>query len=60
MKLFFAKTGENGYYVIADFDKKGSRLCFFNDKPDDERIYKQDLMPIFGGRKCKQEYMLSF
>ncbi|MBE7022860.1 MAG: hypothetical protein E7412_00150 [Ruminococcaceae bacterium] len=50
-EALFAKTGENGYYVIADFDKKGSRLCFFNDKPDDERILKQDLMPLFGVKK---------
>ncbi len=50
-EALFAKTGENGYYVIADFDKKGSRLCFFNDKPDDERSLKQDLMPLFGVKK---------
>lgn len=52
----FAKVGDDGYYVIADADKKGSRLCYFNEKQDGERIYKQDLMPIFGVKKpgfCK-------
>ncbi len=48
---FFAQKGESGYYVIADFDKKGGRLCFFNEKPDNERIFKQDLMPLFGVKK---------
>jgi len=47
----FARVGDDGYYVIADADKKGSRLCFFNEKKDGERIYKQDLMPIFGVKK---------
>lgn len=51
-KDFFTQTGESGYYVIADYDKKGSRLCLFNEKSNDERIYKQDLMPIFGVKKA--------
>ncbi len=51
-ETLFAKTGETGHYVIADFDKKGSRLCFFNEKPDNERIFKQDLMPVFGVKKA--------
>ena len=25
---FSAKSGDKGYYVIADYDKKGSLLCF--------------------------------
>ena len=25
---FDAKSGDRGYYVIADYEKKGSRLCF--------------------------------
>ena len=49
---FSTKSGDSGYYVIADFNKKGSRLCYFNDKPDSERIFKQDLMPIFGVKKA--------
>ncbi len=48
---FTATAGEDGYYVIADANKKGSRLCLFNNKPDGERVYKQDLMPIFGVKK---------
>ena len=27
-------------------------MCYFNDKPDSERIFKQDLMPIFGVKKA--------
>ncbi len=46
--VFNAKAGDNGYYVIADVDGKGSRLCKFNNKPNGERVYKQNLMPIFG------------
>ena len=44
----FAHTGDNGYYVIADADRKGSRLCKFTQKDDGERVYEQVLMPIFG------------
>ena len=44
----FAHTGDNGYYVIADADRKGSRLCKFTQKDDGERVYEQALMPIFG------------
>lgn len=47
----FAKVGDEGYYVIADTDAKGSSLCMFNQKSDNERIYKQTLMPIFGVKK---------
>ncbi|MDO5310500.1 MAG: DUF5696 domain-containing protein [Clostridia bacterium] len=43
-----ADAGEDGYYVIADADAKGSRLCLFNHKPDGERCFRQALMPIFG------------
>ena len=50
-KDFFAKTGDEGYYVIADADKRGSRLCYFNNKSDGERIFHQGLMPIFGIKK---------
>lgn len=49
---FYAKTGDDGYYVIADFSSKGSELCFFNEKKDNERIFKQNLMPIFGVKKA--------
>ena len=45
---FFCREGDEGYYVIADYDGKGSRLCFFNKKQDGERVYKQNLMPIYG------------
>ena len=55
---FSAKSGDSGYYVIADYDKKGSRLCYFNDKPDSERIFKQDLMPIFGVKKADKTLLI--
>lgn len=45
---FDAKVNDDGYYVIADFFKKGSHICLFNEKADREVICKQDLMPIFG------------
>lgn len=47
----FAKSGDEGYFVIADAEAKGSRLCKFNEKADGERVYKQNLMPIFGVKK---------
>lgn len=47
----FARSGEEGYFVIADTDAKGSSLCKFNEKENGERIYKQNLMPIFGVKK---------
>lgn len=45
---YFAHTGDAGYYVIADADRKGSRLCRFTQKTDGERVFEQALMPIFG------------
>ena len=67
----FAKSGEDGYYIIADADKKGSRLCSFKKPLNTERVYKQDLMPIFGVKNtticslfivegCKFEFHLVF
>ena len=55
---FDAKSGDSGYYVIADYEKKGSRLCFFNDKPDCERIFRQDLLPIFGVKKADRTLLM--
>lgn len=48
---FTARAGDDGYFVIADANGKGSRLCKFNNKKDNERVYKQNLMPIFGVKK---------
>ena len=48
---FAAKAGEDGYYVISDCDGHGSAICRFNEKNDGERIYKQNLMPVFGVKK---------
>lgn len=48
---FEAFVDDEGYYVIGDFDGKGSRLCLFNDKKDGERIFKQNLLPLFGVRQ---------
>lgn len=45
---FNAVSGDNGYYVIADCDNKGSYLCRFNERQDCNVLYKQNLMPIFG------------
>ncbi len=55
---FTAKSGDSGYYVIADFGRKGSRLCYFNDKPDSERIFKQDLLPLFGVKKADKTQLI--
>lgn len=48
---FYAVENERGYYVIADGNNKGSRLCLFNHKENGERVYKQNLMPVFGVKK---------
>ena len=48
---FKAKAGDDGYFVVADAGGMVSRLCKFNDKKDEERVYKQNLMPIFGIKK---------
>ena len=45
---FLAQAGDDGYYVIADVEHRGSHLCRFSKKSDVEQIIKQDLMPIFG------------
>lgn len=55
---YSAKEGDEGYYVIADVDKKGSRLCYFNHKNDGERIYKQDLLTMFGVKKQDLVHMV--
>lgn len=46
-----AKIGDDGYYVIADADGKGSRLCQFKPRKNDgERVYIQRLMPLCGAK----------
>lgn len=49
---FNAKTGDEGYYVVADVVKdaqhRGSHIVKFTEKPDYEIVSKQDLLPIFG------------
>ena len=50
---FFSVESEDGYYVIADWFKTGSRLCYFNHKEDMERIYRQTLMPVYGVKNKK-------
>lgn len=47
-----AVCGDEGYYVIADTDAKGSSLCYFNEKEDGEKVYKQNLLPFFGVKKA--------
>ena len=48
---FNASVGDDGYYLVADVDRKGSHLCKFTVKSDSECITKQDLMPVFGIKK---------
>ncbi|MBR5527625.1 MAG: hypothetical protein IKV97_01385 [Clostridia bacterium] len=48
----FAKAGDEGYFCIADLDGKGSGLCFFNRKSNGKRVFKQNLMPIYGIKKA--------
>ena len=43
-----ACIGEEGYYVLSDANKKGSLLCYFSQKEDNEYIFKQNTLPIFG------------
>ena len=43
-----AGVGESGYYVIADYEKFGSYLCYFQKKEEKELLVKQNLMPIMG------------
>ena len=43
--------GEEGYYVLADANKKGSLLCYFTEKEEQEYLFKQNTMPIFGVKK---------
>ena len=50
-ECFNELAGEDGYYVIADCDNKGSRLCRFTKNDDYEIVLKQNLMPIFGVKK---------
>ena len=45
---FCACSGEEGYYVIADVNRSGSRLVRFRDRENGTRIFKQILMPIIG------------
>ncbi len=47
-----AACGDDGYYVIADTNGKGSSLCYFNKKENGERVYKQNLMSFFGVKKA--------
>ena len=46
-----AETGEDGYFVIADAGGKGSRLCRFTEREDGERLWRQDLLPLFGVKR---------
>ncbi|MEE1050170.1 MAG: hypothetical protein U0M60_22425 [Clostridia bacterium] len=51
--LFEAEKDDEGYYVIADANKNGSRLVRFKERKDGERIFKQNLMPVFGVKNTK-------
>lgn len=56
-ECFDANRGEDGYYVIADVDHRGSYLCRFTNKPDCEQEHKQDLMPVFGVKNTCGTYL---
>lgn len=51
---FCANAGDDGYFVIADRNSKGSYLCRFKDRSDYEKTYRQSLMPIFGIKTSKK------
>ena len=51
--LFKADAGDDGYYVIADAGNTGSRLVYFKEREDGERIFKHHLMHIFGVKNSK-------
>ncbi len=46
--FFNAYSGDYGYYTVADIERKGSHLCFFNEKNDFDGLFLQNSMPIFG------------
>lgn len=48
---FNAKVGDEGYYVIADCQNKGSYLCKFTNHADYEIELKQNLMPRYSPLK---------
>ncbi len=52
-----AKTGESGYYAVADVNNRGSHLAFFGEKENYDVSYYQILMPIFGVKKEDAVYL---
>ncbi len=46
--FFTAQSGDEGYFTVADIERKGSHLCFFKQKQDFDGLYIQNSMPIFG------------
>ena len=55
---FDAAAGSDGYYVISDCDGKGSGICTFAERDDNERVFKQNLMPIFGVKNKHGTYLI--
>jgi len=53
-----AEVNEPGYYVVADTDHKGSSLCYFTEKENQEYIMRQNLMPITGVKTKKGTYLV--
>lgn len=53
-----AYVGEPGYYVIADYEKLGSYLCFFKEKEEKELMIKQNLMPILGVKNNQGTFLM--
>ena len=47
-EMFCADIGSDGWYAVADCEKKGSYLCKFTPHCDCEFAFKQNLMPIVG------------
>lgn len=52
-----ATIGEQGYYVIADAYNRGSQLCYFTEKAEEEYIVPQVLMPIFGVKNNQGSFL---
>ena len=53
-----AVIGEPGYYVIADYERFGSYLCYFQEKEERELIVKQNMMPILGVKNKQGCYLV--
>ena len=51
-------VGSNGYYIIADYEKLGSYLCYFTEKEEKDFVVRQNMMPIFGVKNDKSCFLV--